>query len=251
LNLRLERGAALSGTVRYDDGSPAATVMPILMSLQKDGKWKDMATSLMPATTDDLGRFRFCGLPAGKYAVKAALPTTQASAGLGMGSFSMHMNTADALMVFSNGALREKDIKPIEVGAGDHVDGIEVVFPISGLHTISGSVVAKADNHAINKGTILLLDAETKSTVRMAMLGGDGGFHLNYVPDGQYIIRAAGAADIERSESGEMESDFARMMNSKTLKSYGEVEQHLVLKSDITGLELGVPETGAKAARAE
>jgi hypothetical protein len=221
------------------------------MVLQKDGKWKDLGGSLAPATTDDRGRFRFFGLPAGKYAVKAALPTTQTSAGLGADSLSMHMNMGDALTVYSGGALREKDVKPAEVGPGDQVDGVEVVFPISGLHSISGSVVAKTDNHPINKGAVVLLDSETKAAIRTAMVGSDGNFRLNYVPEGQYIVHVSGAADTEKSGGGEMESDFGRMMNSKVVKPYSDAELPLLLKSDATWLVLQVPDVASKASLAE
>jgi hypothetical protein len=251
VELRLERGSSLSGSVRYDDGSPAPGVTPILMAQQKDGKWKDMAIALVPVITNDRGNFRFYGLPPGKYAVKAALPTIQASLGLGAGSLAMHMNMGDALVVYSGGVVREKDVKPVEVAAGDEVDGIEVEFPISGLHSVAGSVVAKSDNHAVNKGAVTLLDSETKTSVRAAMLDRDGNFRLNYVPDGQYILRVSGAADTEKSGAGEVESDFALMMNSKIVKSYGDAEQPLLLKGDATALVLQVPDVAAKTAPAE
>ena len=152
VDLRLERGATLSGSVRYDDGSPAPGVTPILMEQQTDGKWKELSTSLLPSTTDDRGHYRFYGLAPGKYAVKATLPTIQASTGLGTGPgmVSLHMNTGDALVVYSGGALREKDVKPVEVGKGDDTDGIDVIFPLSDLHVVSGTVVAKSDGHAVN-----------------------------------------------------------------------------------------------------
>jgi len=248
VELRLERGASLSGSVRYDDGSPASGVTPILMAQQKDGKWKDLALSMVPAPTDDRGRFRFYGLPPGKYAVKAALPTMQASAGLGSGSIAMHMNMGDALLVYSGGALREKDVKPVAVGTGDEVDGVEILFPLAGLHAVAGTVVAKSDNHPVSTGAVSLLDSETKAVVRTAMLDREGSFRLNYVPEGQYTLKVAGAADTEKTDSPLEESDFARMMNRKTLRSYGEAERTFTLKTDETALTLQVPDAPAKAA---
>ena len=249
VDIRLERGGSLSGVIRYDDGSPSPGVAPTLMTLEKDGKWKDLAT--LPVTTDDRGHFRFYGLPSGKYAVRATLPTNQPSIGLGMDSLSVHMNMGDALEVYSGQVMREKDLKPVEVGAGDEVDGVDVVFPISGLHSITGSVVAKADNHPIDIGWVILVDSDTKSAIRTATVDRDGTFHLNYVPDGQYLLRVKGAADAENAEGNEMESDFARMMNTKTAKTYGEVEQPLTLKGDALGLVLQVPEMPNKVAAAQ
>jgi hypothetical protein len=250
VDLRLERGATLSGSVRYDDGSPATSVTPVLMGLQKDGKWKDLTIALLPVMTDDRGHYRFYGLPAGKYAVKAALPTIQAMVGVGSGAgaMSMHMDTGDALVVYSGGVLRDKDVKPVEIGVGDEVDGIDIVFPISDLHTISGSVVAKADNHAIDAGTVALIDPDTKASLRSAMIERDGSFHMNYVPSGQYIVRVTGGADTESPAGSEGQGDFARMLSAKTIKSYGGADQTLLLKSDTTNLVLQVPDPPAKGA---
>lgn len=243
VNIELERGATLSGTVAYDDGSPAPGVTPSLMVLDKGGKWKDLSITLLPAVTDDRGQFRFYGLSAGKYAVKATLPVTQATAGLGASSVSLHMNLGDALVVYQGGALREKDIKPIELGDGDQRNGVEVVFPINGLHTISGSVVAKSDNHPVNSGTLALEDPDTKTPVRTATIGEDGTFRLNYVPDGSYLLKVNAAADTELN-SGETPaaSDLGRMMSSKTLRSYGPAELPLALTGDVNGIVLQVPD---------
>ena len=246
VDIRLERGASLSGSIRYDDGSPAPGVAPILMAQDKDGKWKDLgATTMLPTTTDDRGHYRIFGLPAGKYAVKAALPTAQTLVGLGASSVSLHLNMGDALIVYSGGALRDKDVKPVELGIGQDIDGIDIVFPISGLHTLSGNVVSKADNHAIDSGIIELEDSETKTKLRSAMLEQDGGFHINYVPDGQYILKVTSAEDTDRTAGEDSGSDFARMLHSKTIKSYGPAELPILVKSDPTGLVIQVPDQPA------
>jgi hypothetical protein len=250
VEISLERGATLSGSVRYDDGSPAPAVTPILLAYGKDGKWKEMGPgSLLPSVTDDRGHYHFYGMLPGKYAVKAALPTVQALVGMGAGSLSMQMNMGDALVVYSGGALREKDLKPVEVGSGVDMDGVDVVFPISGLHTISGSVVAKADNHPVDSGTIALTDAETKATLRTATIEQDGSFHLNYVLDGQYVLKVTSAQDTEKTAGGDSGGDFARMLHSKALKSYGAAELPILVKSDTTGLVLQVPDLPAGSDR--
>jgi hypothetical protein len=250
VDIRLERGASINGIIHYDDGSPAPNVTPTLLALQKDGKWKELsASSMLPSTSDDRGRFRFFGMPAGKYAVKAALPTSQAMIGLGAASLSLHMNLGDALVVYSGGALREKDVKPIEVGPGEDIDGIDVVFPIDNLHVVSGSVVAKADGHAVDSGTIELDDSETKAALRTSMVQQDGGFQLNYVPEGQYLLRVTTAADTDKAGGENSGGDFARLLHSKTLKSYGPAELPITVKSDSTGLVLQVPDQGTTPAK--
>ena len=188
VDVRLERGGSISGVIRYDDGNPAPDVKAIRMVMQEDGKWiVDTFSPLNSApSTDDRGRYRISGLPKGKYAVRADLPTNQSTSGLGPGSFDMHPNTGDALVVYSGGVLREKDVKPIEVGPGEDVDGVDLVFPIDNLHLVSGTVTAKADNHPLNAGMVYLKDPETKAMVRHTQIEEDGSFRFNYVPEGHY-----------------------------------------------------------------
>jgi hypothetical protein len=252
VDLRIERGASLSGVVHYDDGSPAPGVTPILLKLQDDGKWKPMgAGGVMPTASDDRGHYRIGGIAAGKYAVKAALPTSQATIGMGggAGALSLHMNMGDALEVYSGGALREKDVKPVEVGPGADVDGVDIIFPLDNLHTVAGSVVAKTDGHPVNAGMITLMDPDGKTTVRTAMVEQDGTFRLNYVPEGQYVLHAAGASDMDVSSSpggpANPFSDLAMMSKSKTLKNYGEADLPITVKGDSTGLSIQVPDASS------
>lgn len=243
VNLELERGATLSGKVAYDDGSPAPGVTPTLLMLQKDGKWKELQLSIMPVITDDRGRFRFYGLLAGKYAVKATLPVSQSMAGLGVSSLTVHINPGDALVMYNDGAMREEDIKPIEVGDGVHIDGIEVIFPLNGLHRISGSVVAEFDKHAVNSGTVELDDPDTKTPMRTGMVSETGTFTMNYVPEGSYVLKVTSAADTEqKSGDSPATSALERMLNSRKIRSYGTTEIPLGVKGDVNGLVLQVPD---------
>ncbi|MGA2217716.1 MAG: carboxypeptidase-like regulatory domain-containing protein [Terracidiphilus sp.] len=244
VDVRLERGASIGGTVRYDDGSPASGVNPMLMTLDKDGKWKLLGNlTAMPVQSDDRGRYRISGLPPGKYAVKAALPTLQAAIGLGTMP-ALHSSMGEMLMVYSGGALHQKDIKPVEIGTGDEVDGIDIVFPIDNLHTLAGTVVAKLDQHPVNAGWVSLEEADSKEQVRGAAVEPDGSFRLNYILDGQYILKVAGAADTEKLP-GSDDSPLPFSSPGKTLKSYGPAELPLIVKSDSTNLLLQVPDTSA------
>jgi hypothetical protein len=252
VELRIERGASISGVVRYDDGSPAPGVNAVLLQLQDDGKWKQMGNgSILPTASDDRGRYRIYGIAAGKYAVKAALATTQATLGMGggAGGVSLHMNMGDALEVYSGGAVREKDVKPIEVGPGADVDGVDIIFPLDNLHTVAGSVVAKADGRPVNAGMIALMDPDGKTTVRSAMVEQDGTFKLNYIPEGQYVLHVTGASDMDQTGapggSANPLAALAMLSQSKTLKSYGDAELPIDVKGDSTALTLQVPDASS------
>lgn len=248
VTVELTRGGTLSGKVTYDDGSPAPGIIPTLLKREKDGKWNDLgAASVLPVATDDHGQFHFYGLPAGEYAVKAALPTTQALLGMGAAGISMHMATGDALVVFNGGALREKDIKAIEIKSEEQRNDVEVVFPLSGLHAISGSVVAKVDNHAVNSGSITLQDPDSKTPLRTAMVGQNGTFLLNYVPEGTYLLKVDGAADTQPRNGDSSGGELSRLLNSKVVKGFGPAEMPVIVKGDVDGLVVQVPDAVAKA----
>jgi hypothetical protein len=201
----------------------------------------------LPVSTDDRGHFRFYGLLPGKYAVKAALPVVQTTAGVGAGSIAVHMNVSDALVVYSGNALREKDIKAIELTDGQDLDGIEVVFPINGLHSISGSVAAKSDNHAVNAGTLELDDSDTKTAVRTATINQDGTFRINYVPNGMYVLKVTTAADMAYggAKTDTLTPSLDQLMNSKTLHAYGSATMPVTVSDDdASGLTLQVPDAG-------
>ena len=251
VDVRLERGGSISGVIRYDDGSPAAGVTPVRMVLQDDGKWRNSfsyAGMTGAILSDDRGHYRIGGLPKGKYAVKAELPAVQSISGLGSGSFDSHHNYGDALVVYSGGVFREKDIKPIEIGLGDEVDGIDIVFPIDNLHVVSGTVTAKTDNHPVNFGSVSLSDSETKASLRHAEIEEDGSFKFNYVPEGQYQLVTAGAGDTDKSAPG---GAYAQMLNPTLLKKYQDANIPIEVKGDQTGLVLQVADQPAAGAHAK
>jgi len=243
VDVRLERGGSISGVVRYDDGNPAPDVKAVRMVMQDDGKWKvDTFNPSMPATTtDDRGHYRISGLPKAKYAVKAELPTDQSTSGLGPGSLDRHPNYGDALVVYSSGVFREKDIKPIEVGAGDDVDGVDLVFPVDNLHEVSGAVTAKTDSHPLNSGWVNLDDPETKTMLRHTRIEEDGSFRFNNVPEGQYQLVTSRAGDVDKDASG----GIVQMMNPTFLKTYQDATVPIEVKGDQTGLTVQVAEQSA------
>ena len=216
------------------------------MVMQDDGKWKDVTvpgTTLSTAADDDRGRYRLNGLAKGKYAVKATLPTMQSIQGLA-GLIDSHFNLGDALAVYSGGVFREKQIKPIEVGPGEDVDGIDIVFPLDSLHLVSGTVVAKTDNHSVNSAWVSVIDPETKETLRRTRLEEDGSFTFNYVPEGHYALLTNHAGDMDKNTQG----GGGPMWNPTLLKSYQDVTIPIEVKGDLTGITVQVADQPAAGA---
>lgn len=110
IDVFLERGAAISGNVSYDDGSPAAGLeVNVLARMLQEGKeaWAQFEMSpnlaLDRVVTDDRGNYRISGLPARKYVVEISLTlgrtiTYISSSGSGTASSNNH---SDLLSIYS------------------------------------------------------------------------------------------------------------------------------------------------------
>ena len=245
VEIELQRGAVLSGSVAYSDGSAAAGVAPVLLVHALDNTWQPVAeVGPQRAQVGDHGEFRFYGLPSGDYAVKAELPTTQALTGIGAARLSMHMAPGDALAVYSGGALRQSELKPIHLTAGE-TRSIKLVFPLEGLHVVAGRVVAASDHHPVNTGIIELQDPATKAAVRSALLAGDGTFQMRYVPAGEYVLDVTSAGDTQ-GETG----DLPCALTCREIRSYTPTSQPLSLQADATGVELKVADAAGAGGQA-
>src|SRR3954454_6850693 len=79
IDIRLERGGAISGTVRFDDGSPASGVVVMVLHKSKN-KWvpsnAPFFLAMSQPTTDDLGHYRVSSLRDRDYVMLALLSRT-------------------------------------------------------------------------------------------------------------------------------------------------------------------------------
>jgi hypothetical protein len=233
--IEMERGAVLSGSVAYSDGTAASGVTPILLVRSLDNSWQPVAdVGSERAGGGDHGEFKFYGLPPGDYAVKAELPTTQALTGIGVARLSMHVAPGDALVVYSGGALRQSDLKPIHLTAGES-HSVKIVFPLEGLHLISGRVIAASDRHPVNAGMVELEDPATKASLRTAFIARDGTFQMRYVPGGDYVLDVTSAGDTQGAAS-----DLPCARTCREIRSYAPTSLSLPLQADAIGVELKV-----------
>ena len=149
-------------------------------------------------------------------------------------------------MVYSGGAMRESDVKPIEVGGTVNLSGIDLSFPLHGLHAISGSVLADSDHHAVNDGALELQDPTTKSSLRTAPIGADGSFQLHYVPEGDYVLKVTQAADRQSGPDG-----LPCTIRCKKTHSYASTAMAVHVKGDLRGIVLSVPDSVADSGKDE
>jgi hypothetical protein len=275
-DLRLERGASISGRVLYDDGTPAAgwtvrTVHPAPPSAGAPASATafgtgidladlDLAHISEMAQTDDTGHYRIAGLPSGDYILQARFT----GAALGHSSFNPIATNVGSpfsgggmadlqglkLTVYSGNAIRGANAEKVSVRAGDDRTGYDLTMPLHAMHTLAGIVRAKSDAHPVNSGTVdlTLLDAQGNPDPTLHLTAGiqpDGTFHFDYIPgNASYTLKTLHAVDATTLSVKKM---FGSMIaEQKTTHSYGPASTTVVVgDGDILDLKLDVPELPA------
>jgi hypothetical protein len=231
LTLLVERAGEIAGTVTYDDGSPAIGMhFQLLRKVEKNG-WSDVGLALfadwsIPSVSDGHGHYSVSNLSAGEYTICARMPNgSQDSAG----------------RICLGNTFRRKNAKTIKVNAGESVNGIDIVIPLSGLHTVAGTVSAVADGHALGRGTVRLLYADDREKAREIPLeeDGSGSFTFQYVAEGSYILQVSSAADAESKDS-EAGPWHAKVTNTKANAAvhYADREMPLTVMSDLNDIQV-------------
>ncbi len=269
-DLRLERGADISGRVLYDDGTPAVgwTVRTVhkpvpgadngFAMFGLDAGDLDLAHISEVSTTDDTGHFRVSGLPTGDYVLQARLTagapgrsSLNPVAGSGRPGAGMMAGLLGLkLTVYSGNATRQADAKPVGVRAGEDRSGADMTVPLSSYRMISGTVLAKRDGHPVNGGSIELsgVDANGKDDPSLHWVTSvrpDGSFLFDYIPGpGQFTLKVTHAVD---ATSGPTRQVFGSLVTEqKTTRSYDAASEPITLAdSDLSNLKISVPDADA------
>jgi hypothetical protein len=245
-DVTVERGAAISGKVVWDDGSPVTHAIVTVVAAK--GKAETLPSEFnmlalssglggggIVSISDDLGHFRVAGLAPGDYFVKA---TFQTSSQLAMQSGVMNFNSlvsASPLVVFAPAALHKADAKTVTLHASEDRGDAEVTINLSGMRTVSGRVASAEDHHGVNSGSVKLEDAQDKEFSRSAGVDANGNFSLTFVPPGTYNLVVTDAADTEPSKKEP--TGLVKFAVDHTLRSYQDGKRSVIVgENDVTGL---------------
>ncbi len=203
-DVRMERGAAVSGRLLYDDGTPATgwtltAVKPTSLDDPADAVAATMAPALAMggfaqlSKTDDRGNYRISGLAAGEYVLRASLDATPVGIN--------NNNTGDGgsgikLVAYSGDTFTRAQARTFKLIAGDERVGVDIIVPARHLHNILGRVVSRADGHTLNVGQVNLTVKDNPAVTLMAAVRDDGSFRFEYLPEGvTYTLTLEDAAD--------------------------------------------------------
>ncbi len=251
-DLRLARGAAITGRILYDDGTPAvgwslSVVKPKSTDDPNEAMSAAMAPALammgigQPSKSDDRGHFRIAGLAAGEYALRASLTATPTGiSASNMGDAGSGIN----LVVYTGDTFTRADAKPVKLAAGDEVSGVDITIPSHKLHNISGHVVAKSDGHTLNVGQVALTVKDNPATHLTAAIRDDGSFHFEYLPGNiTYTLTVANAAD-GRNDGPPNNFMGITMPNPEILRKYGtDTTTVLLTDADVDSITFHVDQT--------
>ena len=243
----IERGAAVSGSVIYDDGSPASG-LDLELLVRSNDKWVPIPPipgdrASHSGFTDDKGHYRIAGLPSGEYVLDAKLTiSTNTFHTDAQGSVTASMSRTQVADIYSGGSTRRKHAVPFKLTAGEERPGEDIDIPLSKMHTVRGSLVAARDAHALNGGTVSLLYADDRSAAYNTKLWKDKeGFTLNYVLEGDYILRVDTASDVVYREVPVSGGVPLTRVESRVVRTYGSTEQPLHVSGEVSDIVISVP----------
>jgi hypothetical protein len=244
-DISIDRGAAISGKVVWEDGSPVTKSIVTVVAAKGEKPLPPQYSMVAMASvtaggvlaiTDDLGHFRIAGLAPGDYYVKATLQTkSQMSMQKGKMNFNMNQLAGEMpLVVFAPAAFHQASAKAVTLLAGQSMDDEEVTINLTGLHSVSGRIASAEDHHAINSGTIALTDASDKQFSRSANVNEDGSFTVTFVPQGTFDLKVEDAADTVPSTK--KPKGLLNFASDEPVRSYDDAKQQvMVTDDDVTG----------------
>jgi hypothetical protein len=249
VNISLERGAAASGTILFDDGSPAPGVEVRLLTHKKD-KWVPVETGSADGMsggggrTDDHGNYRISGVPAAEECViEVTLSASSSTSYVSANGMSMSSDNQFNLRFYSGGAFRPSKAKPFALKLGDDRPGEDIVLPLAKLHKVQGAVTAQKDGHILNKASLELLFADDKSEMGKTSLNKDFDFSFAFVPEGDYLLRASGASDVQFDETPNPPGSFPPThISTRVLHDYAPADVSIHVDGDLLDLTVAVPD---------
>ena len=247
-DITITRGAAISGIISWDDGSPVTgaifTVTPAKGDAKPPAQFSMLAIANVLSAlsiSDDEGHYRISGLAPGDYIVTATIKTGGQS-GLGAGMNLSKMMAVTPMTVYAPSAFHKADAKPLTLTAGEDLRDQVMTVNLGGLHSVSGRVASAEDHHGLNQATVRLQDGTDKEFMRSAAVDAAGNFTVTFLPPGTYTMKVSDAEDTEPKPKTDKNKASLFGPGNKTLRSYKDGSMSVIVSdSDVTGQNIELP----------
>ncbi len=253
-DITLERGASISGTVTFDDGSPGIGVYVAIAPAQDQPNDKRPLTLGMIdrglKSADDHGQYRITGLPDGKYIVdvllSGLLQRNPMARGYDPDPYRGY-SSGQLTPIYAEKTLHLKDAKVYEIKGGEDLGGADITIPLRGLYTVDGTVAVQGNQPPVAFGSVALQDVNDKAFKRFSFII-NRYFQFRYLPPGKYELRTEQLSDQPPHTMGgpEQGPDHTYAAGTVTFE---------VVDKDLSGVVLTIPEiakpTDTGAAKSE
>lgn len=256
----LERGATLTGTVSYEDGSPVTAAVVTVKPAKKAAEFKKksddndaddigrgmmlaMSGGVKMAVTDDIGRYRIAGLAPGEYHVSAMVSM---SSNVAMKGGVMNLNAMRGgarRNVYAPDTLHEASAAVVAAKSGQETSDANILVNLSATHSVSGRLTSATTHQPVNSGDISLEDTTDKTVTFTGPVSSDGTFTILYVPAGAYTLKVSDAADTEAAPA-KRPTGLLNIQQDKVIKSYDDLSQpQIVADTDVIGVQVELKES--------
>ena len=271
LDVELQRGAILAGTVVYSDGSPAAE-LPVLLQKPEPAKGEGKQEELIDAgamlgemlgrqrsITDDQGHFRISGIPGGRYRL-TVIQKFEQNTNLDdlVDRFNPGLEKNDRLIVYGGNTLHQKDAKLYELRPGDTLGGVEIILPLTGLHSIQGVATAK-DGTPLNFGLLSLSDTADPTINFHTKVRAGGEFRFTGISEGIYEMKITRGGVFENPPQFDFSDELSDGMEDqfKPIRAFAETKVVVTVQTTdvddlvVTLADTKLPDKAAPAADSE
>jgi len=187
ISIEIERGADITGTVAYDDGSPSIGVRFAAYRKNEKGGWSNVGEVsgggfALEEVSDSHGHFDVTNLPAGEYVVCAVVPGD---------------NQGSSPQICLGNVFRKRDARTVEVSAGESATGADIVVPLKAIHQLGGTLREAVGEQVPIKATLRLLYPDDRETAMTVSAFYDGSYLFPFVPKGTYVLQVSDASYTE------------------------------------------------------
>jgi hypothetical protein len=258
IDIQIQRGAAISGTITYDDGTPASGISINVLNKNESGKWTRANFVGSFYTTDDRGHYRITSLLPDTYLIVSTLNLSSSrtnSSDNGRTYFERYYKSE--LSFYGDGKVHIEDATGLILRGEEERTGADAVIPLNKLHRLTGRVSIEPGRHFANAATIDLLYGDQKTVIAHDTISrNDGLFHFEFVPEGNYILSVTNARDITWDSLDPKVATRSFLPISptdkeRTLKTYGDAQIPLLVQGDMPDVIATVKPQQAKAAGPE